>query len=387
MRIVHVITRLIVGGAQENTLLSCEGQHDAGHDVTLVTGPALGPEGSLMERASRYGYRVELVDEMRRSILPVKDFRTYRRLCQRLKELNPDVVHTHSSKAGILGRWAADRVKAPAIIHTIHGLAFTASTSRLVNAAYKALERQAAPLTTRIVCVADAMRDQSLRAGIGRPEQYVTVYSGMETKPFLEPPVPREEVRRQLGLKEDDVAVGTIARLFHLKGHDDLLDLAPDLCNRFPKLKFLWVGDGLLRPAFEQRIREMGLSDRFILTGLVPPARVPELTNAMDVLVHPSRREGLARALPQGSLAGKPVITYDIDGNREALIDGETGFLLPPFDRAKLAHALAALLQDPLLRMSMGEAGRRFAVGRFDARVMVEALEKVYRDALAARTA
>src|SRR3954466_15266483 len=108
MRIVHVITRLIIGGAQENTLLSCEGQHDRGHQVTLITGPALGPEGSLMERATRYGYRVEVVDEVRRPFLPVKDFRTYRRLCQRLQESKPDVVHTHSSKAGILGRWAAD---------------------------------------------------------------------------------------------------------------------------------------------------------------------------------------------------------------------------------------------------------------------------------------
>src|SRR5437588_3991318 len=102
MRIVHIITRLIIGGAQENTLLSCEGQHDHGHDVTLITGPAIGPEGSLMDRARSYGYRVEVVDEMRRSILPVKDFRTYRRLVQRLDALKPDVAHTHSSKAGIL---------------------------------------------------------------------------------------------------------------------------------------------------------------------------------------------------------------------------------------------------------------------------------------------
>src|SRR4051812_45290405 len=107
MRIVHIITRLIVGGAQENTLLSCEGQHDLGHDVTLMTGPPLGPEGSLMERARGYGYRVEVIDEMRRSILPLKDYRTYRRLVRRLHELKPDVVHTHSSKAGIVGRWAA----------------------------------------------------------------------------------------------------------------------------------------------------------------------------------------------------------------------------------------------------------------------------------------
>ena len=378
MRIVHVITRLIVGGAQENTLLSCEGQHDRGHDVTLVTGPALGPEGSLMERARSYGYRVVEVDEMRRSILPVKDFRTYHRLVRLLRDLRPDVVHTHSSKAGIIGRWAADRAQCPAIVHTIHGLAFTASTSRMVNSVYKALERQTAPITDRIVCVADAMREQSLAANIGRPEQYVTVYSGMDTRPFLDPPVARETVRQDLGIAEDDLVVGTIARLFHLKGHDDLLDEAPRLCGEHPRLRFLWVGDGLLRPEFERRIGEMKLRDRFVLTGLVPPARIPELTNAMDVLVHPSRREGLARALPQASLARKPTVTYDVDGNREGVIDGETGFVIPPFDRRKLADAVGILAAEPPLRASMGEAGRAFALARFDAKVMVDALEALY---------
>jgi glycosyltransferase involved in cell wall biosynthesis len=384
MRIVHVITRLIIGGAQENTLLSCEGQHDLGHEVTLLTGPALGPEGSLMGRATSYGYRVETVDEMRRSILPVKDFRTYHRLVKMLRDLRPDVVHTHSSKAGIIGRWAADRAKVPAIVHTIHGLAFTASTSRIVNSVYKQLERSTAPLTSRIVCVADAMRQQSLAAGIGMADQYVTVYSGMETGPFVNPPVPRAETRRRLGLEDHHVAVGTIARLFYLKGHDDLLDIAPRLCAEFPHLRFLWVGDGLLRGPFEQRIAQMGLNGRFILTGLVPPDKVPELTAAMDVLVHPSRREGLARALPQGALAGCPVVTFDIDGNREALIPDDTGFLIPPFDVEKLAQAIRVLMSDPSLRRSMGEAGRAFALGRFDARAMVDALEDVYRDARAA---
>src|ERR1700712_2431770 len=128
MKIVHLITRLIVGGAQENTLLSCEGQHDAGHDVTLITGPALGPEGSLMRRAETYGYKLDIVDAMRRSILPVKDVATYRWLLKRFRELKPDVVHTHSSKAGIIGRYAAHAAGVPKIVHTIHGLAFTAST-------------------------------------------------------------------------------------------------------------------------------------------------------------------------------------------------------------------------------------------------------------------
>jgi glycosyltransferase involved in cell wall biosynthesis len=386
MRIVHIITRLIIGGAQENTLLSCEGQHDLGHDVTLITGPAIGPEGSLMERARRYGYRVIVVDEMLRSILPVKDFQTHRRLQQLLDQLKPDVVHSHSSKAGILGRWAAHRVKVPAVVHTIHGLAFTASTSRVANTVYRILERQAAPLTSRIVCVADAMRDQSLAANIGTPEQYVTVYSGMETSPFLNPPVSRSEIRTQLGLGDMHVVVGTIARLFHLKGHDDLLDLGPELCSKYPNLRFLWVGDGLLRASFERRIEAMNLKDRFILTGLVEPSRIPELAGAMDILVHPSRREGLARAIVQGQLARAPAIAYDIDGNREGLIDGRTGFIVAPFDVKQLGEKLQLLLDDPSRRSAMGEAGRGFALGRFDAKVMMEALERVYARARARAT-
>ena len=382
LRVVHIITRLIVGGAQENTLLSCQGQHAHGHEVMLITGPPIGPEGSLLERAQASGYRVEVLDAMRRAIIPGKDYLAYRALVRRLRELRPNVVHTHSSKAGILGRWAAARAGAPVVIHTIHGLAFTASTSPWVNRAYKMLERVTAPKTTKIVCVADAMRDQSLSAGIGRPDQYMTVYSGMETAPFLKPPVLRDVVRAQLGLAPEHVAIGTIARLFHLKGHDDLLDLAPRLCARWPSLRFLWIGDGLLRDAFERRMREMSLRDRFILTGLVPPGRIPELTGAMDVLVHPSRREGLARALPQGSLAAKPVVAYDIDGNREALIEGETGYALPPFDKERLAAAIDRLVEDASLRERMGAAGRAFALSRFGAEVMVDALEQIYRDCL-----
>jgi glycosyltransferase involved in cell wall biosynthesis len=385
MRIVHVITRLIVGGAQENTLLSCEGQHDRGHEVTLITGPPIGPEGSLLERAQSYGYRVEVIDAMRRAIQPAEDWQTYRQLVRRFRALKPDVVHTHSSKAGIIGRWAAHEAGVPRIVHTIHGLAFTASTRWYVNKAYEWLERRTAPITDVIVCVADAMREQSLAARIGRPEQYVTVYSGMDTRPFLRPPVPREEVRRQLGFEPDDVAVGTIARLYYLKGHDDLIELAPELCARFPRLRFLWIGDGLLRAPFERRIRELKLADRFVLTGLVPPEKIPELANAMDLLVHPSRREGLARALPQGQLAGCPVVTYDVDGNREGLIDGQSGFCVPAFDRERLKSAVVELLGDESKRRSMGARGREFATARFDTRVMVEALEGVYARAPVSR--
>lgn len=378
MKIVHVITRLIVGGAQENTLLSCQGQHDRGHDVTLMTGPALGPEGSLLERAQAYGYRVIVLDSMRRSILPGKDWGVYRELRRHLRELRPDVVHTHSSKAGILGRLAAWNEKVPFVVHTIHGLSWTSSSRPWVNAAYRHLERLAAKRCHRIVVVADAMTRQSLAAGIGRPGQYVTVYSGMETQPFIDPPIKREQMRAQLGLLQEDVAVCTIARLFEKKGHDDLLDHAQRLCGEHPHLRFVWVGEGVLRGAFEARIAEMGLADRFKLVGLVKPEEVCNYVNACDILAHPSRREGLARALPQGQLAGLPVVTYDVDGNAEGLIEGETGHAVEAFDVPAFVGRIAELAGDAQKRHTMGERGRAFALGRFDAAVMVDALEAVY---------
>jgi glycosyltransferase involved in cell wall biosynthesis len=382
MNIVHVITRLIVGGAQENTLISCLGQHRHGHQVTLITGPPLGPEGSLMARASEGGYAIETIDAMRRAILPVADYKTYRALVKRFQELRPDVVHTHSSKAGIIGRFAAHAAGVPVVVHTIHGLAFTASKRAWVNEAYKFAERRTAPITTKIVCVADAMRDQSLAAGIGKREQYVTIYSGMDIEPFIHPPIPPADLRQRLSIADDEIIVGTIARLFELKGHDDLLNSAPDLCQRFPNLRFLWVGDGLLRKQFEQRIASMGLTDRFILTGLVPPAQVPELTGAMDILAHPSRREGLARALPQGALAAKPCVTYDIDGAKEAVGDGVSGFVVPPFDVKRFADAIATLAPDMELRQRMGAAGRAMASRRFASQTMVDALEDLYAQCL-----
>jgi glycosyltransferase involved in cell wall biosynthesis len=381
MKICHIITRLIVGGAQENTILSCEGQHDRGHDVTLITGPPIGPEGSLLERAQKYGYKVEVIDSMRRAIHPFWDYRAYKQLIDMLKRSRPDVVHTHSSKAGIIGRWAAHKANVPFIVHTIHGLAFTASTVGPMNSMYEFAERKTAPITHRIICVADAMREQSLAKHIGKADQYVTVYSGMDTAPFLNPEVSRADVRKQYGIADDEIVLGTIARLFHLKGHDDILDHLADLSAKFPKLRFLWIGGGVLKYKLQFRIGMMALLSRVIFTDLVPPARIPELANAMDVMVHPSHREGLARALPQGSLAGIPVIAYDIDGNREGVIDQKTGLVIPAFDKKKLGEAMIKLITDEPLRKQMGQAGREFALSRFDKNVMVDGLEQVYQQA------
>jgi glycosyltransferase involved in cell wall biosynthesis len=389
MKIVHVITRLIVGGAQENTLLSCRGQHQRGHDVTLITGPSTGPEGSLVTRAAAEGYRIIELPKLVRAVRPITDISATRRLIKLYRQLSPDIIHTHSSKAGILGRIAAAKYNAKlppprraAIVHTIHGLAFTASKSALVNHAYRLAEKFTAPLTHRIVCVATAMADQSLAAHVGQPHQYTTVYSGMDTQPFLDAHLTRDAVRRELAIAPTDVIVGTIARLFHMKGHDDILAIAPTLCQRFPHLRFLWVGDGILRETFQRRILALGLSSRFIFTGLVPPTRVPALTGAMDILLHPSYREGLARAIPQGQLAGCPVIAYDVDGNREGLLHNQTGYMIPLSDTHALSTSLAHLLENPSLRTTMAAAGQSFAAARFSTEAMINGLESAYAQAL-----
>jgi glycosyltransferase involved in cell wall biosynthesis len=370
---------LIVGGAQENTLLSCEGLHRRGHDVTLITGPSLGPEGSLMDRAHSGGYRVIVLESLVRNPHPAKDLLAYRSLRRLCRDLAPDVFHTHSSKAGILGRDAAYKQKAPAIVHTIHGLPFHPYQPKLLNTAWILLERRAARHCHAIVCVADAMTRQALAHHVGRPEQFTTIYSGMEIAPFVHPPADRLEVRRQLGIPADRIVAGTIARLQPLKGHGDILSITRRAIQECPQIHFLWIGDGVFQMRFKRIIQERGWQDHFTLTGLVSPDKVAKLLPAMDMLVHPSYREGLPRAVAQAALAGIPSVVYNCDGADEVCQDHKTGRLVPVGDTQQLHQAIMELAGNSELRRQMGVDGQKLAVSRFDANVMVDKLEVLYK--------
>ncbi len=375
MKVCHVITRLILGGAQENTILTCEGLHARGHEVTLVTGPALGPEGELMSRAEQGGYRVVVIDSLRREVNPFRDFSAYRRLVKCLREIRPDVMHSHSSKAGILARKAAAKAGGMKVVHTIHGLAFHRYEKPWRNALYIGLEKRAARRTDAIISVADAMTTQALAVGIGEPEQYTTIYSGMETGTFLRRPKEADEFRRSLNLADDDVLVTQVSRLAELKGHEFILDAASQLADE--RIKFCFVGDGRLRRKIEADIRRRGLAGRFRLTGLLPPDSIPAVMHASDIVVHCSLREGLARALPQAMLAGRPVISFDIDGARE-VVNLDTGILIAPGDTATLRFAIEMFASSAELRRSRGEAGRKLCTEMFDHNRMVDNIEAVY---------
>ncbi|MGZ0168473.1 MAG: glycosyltransferase family 4 protein [Planctomycetales bacterium] len=385
MHVAHVITRMIIGGAQQNTLFTCENQHrDFGDEVTLITGPALGPEGSLMDRAHKAGFRIVEIPELRRSIHLLRDWASCSRLIANLRELKPDIVHTHSSKAGIIGRCAAAMVRIPTV-HTIHGASFHRGQSSLTSGVYRGLERWAARRTDAFISVCDSLTEQYVAAGIAPTSKFTTIYSGMDVDPFLNPPRDRADVRKELGLEPEHVAVAKVARLFHLKGHKFLIEAARSVIDRCPNVRFVLIGDGILREQFEKRIEDLGLSDHFILTGLVPPERIPELVNAADIVAHTSEWEGLARVLPQGLISGKPVVSYDVDGAREVVIPGETGYLLPVEEIAGLADAICELAESSELRDRLGNNGRERFTEMFRHQTMTAQIREVYQQVLANR--
>jgi glycosyltransferase involved in cell wall biosynthesis len=419
MKVVHIITRLILGGAQENTLITCKLLAQRGHDVTLITGPALGPEGQLFDQTKNQAYRVILIDELRRPIEPIKDYISYRKIKKFLRELQPDIVHTHSAKAGILGRFAAHslchceackagrgnlrrpvsrllrrlprraprnddgRSQKPAVVHTIHGLAFHPYQSRLLSRFYIRIEKSAAKRTDFFISVADAMTEQQKTAGIGLDKPYVTAYSAIEEEQFLQPISGQRisDFRRKYGVPEDAVVPVTIARLFMLKGHKYILESAKQLAPRFENAAWLWVGDGNLAGDFKKQVRELGLADRIKFTGLLPPNEIPLAIQASDILVHCSLREGLARTLPQAMLCGKPAISFDVDGARE-VVNENTGRLIEPKNVEQLIEASAELVEDKQLRERLGRQGRESVKEKFAPETMIDTIEAVYRKLL-----
>ncbi|MHC4537923.1 MAG: glycosyltransferase family 4 protein [Planctomycetota bacterium] len=389
MKIVHIITRLILGGAQENTLITCKLLAQRGHDVTLITGPAIGPEGELFNQTKLQNYEVIVVDKLRRAINPYNDTISYLKIKKLLNELQPDIVHTHSAKAGILGRFASHSLKGkwaenlPAVVHGIHGLAFHPYQSQWLNRFYIAVEKSAAKRTDFFISVADAMTNQSTAADIGRSEQFVTAYSAIEEDDFLEPisEEQKRDFRQKYEISEESIVLVTIARLFMLKGHKYIIESAKQLSKRFEKCVWLFVGDGNLSEHFKQQVRQLGLTEQFKFTGLLPPSQIPLAIQSSDILIHCSLREGLARTLPQAMLCGRPAISFDVDGAKE-VVNENTGRLIEPKNIEQLTKACAELIEDEDLRKKLGENGRNSVKEKFAPETMVDTIEVVYKKLL-----
>lgn len=381
MRICHVITRMIVGGAQENTLLTIRGHLEKGHEVELATGFSPGREGKLLENGEYGSFPVVEFPDLVREISPYHDIKAYFALKKYFRKNQFDVVHTHSSKAGIIGRLAAWAAGVPVVVHTVHGQAFHPYQSRLKNLLFIALERFAAKRCHKIYAVAQAMIDQCVASRVAGPDKYMVVYSGMDTAAF-DRARRDDDLREKLGIPANAPTVVTVARLFAQKGYEYVIPAAEKVLQKRPDTHFLFVGDGPMYDELTGKLREKNILSNFHFAGLVPPAEVAAYIAQADMLWHLSLHEGLPRAVVQALAVGIPAVGFALDGTPEVIINGQTGFLTAAEDVDAVAEYAVKLLDDPELCRTLGENGKKRVLEQFDWRRMSDILEHEYEELL-----
>lgn len=374
-KVCNVITKLSVGGAQETALAYCAGLDRARWDTVLVAGPERSPEGDLFDAAAQRGVRVVTVRHLGRAVRPVNDVRAVAELVQLFRRERPDVVHTHSSKAGLVGRLAARIASVPVIVHTVHGWSFHEGMSPVTRGAAVALERLAARGTWPLVVVAQIDAEIGVAAGIGQPTQYALVRSAVDVDRLRATAASRATARRALGIPEGVPVVGTVTRLCRQKDPETLLRAARLMVELRPDARVVVVGDGPLRANVERTIDELGLHESVTLLGR--RSDVDRLLPGFDAFVLSSRWEGLPRVVVEAMAAGLPVVSTDVGGIGEAVEDQVSGLLVPPGDAVALGNALVRVLADRALSARLrSEALRR--VDEFDVGRMVERLDDLY---------
>ncbi|MBI5577188.1 MAG: glycosyltransferase [Deltaproteobacteria bacterium] len=377
--VAHVITLLEWGGAQENTLFTVANLDPERFDRVLVAGKG----GMLDSRAARIpGIRFRQVDSLVREIRPACDARAFISLRRILREEKrrmegiPLIVHTHSSKAGILGRAAARAAGADVVLHSVHGFGFHDGQRKSLRSLLVGLERAASHWTDAFVAVSEENIRTGVREGIFPSGKARLIRSGFETGRFLEGS--RERGRRLLGLPGDVPVVGTVAVFKPQKAPLDFIEVARRVRERIPAARFVMVGDGELRREVERAAEKASLADSLVLAGWRD--EIPDLLRAFDVFLLTSRWEGLPKVVPQSLLSGVPVVATAVDGTREIIDDGVDGFLVQAGDVAGLANRVSGLLAGELKVNPLSRRAR--LLREFDQGEMVRAQERLYEELL-----
>ncbi len=390
--VVHIITKLELGGAQQNTLFTVAHLDRNRYEPALITGA----NGMLIDEARRLtGVRLYLVPELVREIRPVKDITALFKIARILRAIQRDVrkqagnatgaviVHTHSSKAGILGRWAARLAGIRCIIHTVHGFSFHQFQPRLTRAVYVMLERLTASITSAFILVSRANRDEGIKQKIFTPEKAVLIRSGIDIKEYQSVHCDRMAVRAELGITNGAPVVAMVACFKPQKAPLDFIKTARLVLDEYPQAEFLMVGDGDLRPRIAALAAELKIADNVHLVGW--RKQVPQIMHSIDLLVLTSLWEGLPRVLPQAMAAGVPVVANDVNGSREAISDGINGFLTQPHDIQGMAGKILYLLNHPEEAQAMGCRGKGM-VQEFDIWEMLRQQEALYDRVSASRS-
>ena len=381
-KVIHIITKLELGGAQQNTLFTA-GNLDRGKFHALLWS---GPGGILTEEAkNKMAGDFAIVPHLFREVNPSNDLRALWELRQMLaKEKGKDpgtpiIVHTHSSKAGILGRMAAKLAGIPVVIHSFHGFGFNDFQRFIVREGYILAEKFTGYMTDSFIFVSRANLDKAKELGIGKPAQYNLIRSGIDISEFKPRPIDRKAKRRELGVAEEGKVVAMVACFKPQKNPVDFVRTAALVLKEVPDAWFVIAGDGELRPEMESAIRELTAPDHVKLLGW--RRDVPEILWASDLLVLTSLWEGLPRVFPQAMAAGLAIVGTRVDGGPEAVVDGENGYLLAPRDFSGIAQRVIELLKDSDKSAKMAACGSE-RVAEWDIHKMVRDQEELYEKLL-----
>lgn len=370
--VVHIITKLEFGGAQQ-VALDILSHIDRGRfSPHLITGR----QGYLMEAAQGLGFPVHIAGSMEREIHPRLDAAAFREIRKIIRGIGGvAVVHTHSSKAGILGRWAAHREGVPVVVHTIHGYGITPLQSSLQRGMLKAVERMTSRVTTHLVAVSARTRQDGVGWGLFRPDQCSVIHCGFDLEPAFNAVPIRGRLSEEHGIPADVPLALMVACLKPQKAPHDFVGAADIVRRTFPRAHFMIAGDGQLRGAVEEEIRRRNLSGVVHLLGWRED--VFDLMKSADVVVLTSLWEGLPLVIPQAHASGKPVVATSVDGSPEAVREGVDGYLCDPGDVESVADRIVRLFRDPERAARMGEAGLETA-RRFHRDTMVRKQEELY---------
>jgi glycosyltransferase involved in cell wall biosynthesis len=387
IRVLRVIARLNMGGPALHVAYLSAGLAERGYQTTLVAGSLARGEDSMAFVAERLGLEVARVENLSREISVFRDLRSVRALARLIRKERPHILHTHTAKAGAVGRLAAllaGDARPPIIVHTFHGHVLRGYFDPLRATAFRLLERWLARHSTALIAVSPQVRDDLVKLGVAPAEKFAVVRLGIELEQRTDTAaVDRAEQRRRLGIPAERFVVGWIGRMASVKRADDVLLSFKGLRDRGVDACLCMVGDGPDRADLERRAHELGIMRDTLFLGY--QADVAPFYAAFDVMVLPSANEGTPVSAIESLAAGRPVVATRVGGVPDVVADGEDGFLVEPGDVEALADRLAELARDPELRARFGAAGRTRVLPRYAVQRLVQDIDGLYRSLLAAK--
>ncbi len=383
-KVLHIITLFSVGGATENTIFTVDGLIKKGYDVDIITGPNISSEGSMYSICKNLNIPVFTFNSLKRDISPFSDIIVIFQLYHFIKKNNYEIVHTHSSKAGVVGRIAAWLAKTPIIIHHNHAKPYHRFQNWFIRTLYKSIEKFASLFCNIIVSVTYTIVNEMVKDKIAPREKFVMIRSGFNIENFKNfDSSNNHKIKDKFGLTDEDIVIGKIARLSIIKGHIYLLQAFENVCEHIPNVKLLFVGDGENKDELLRFIDKKRLNDKIIFTGLIPPDEMPSIISLIDIVVHTALLEGLPRVFTQSMLMGKPVISFDLDGANEVIENGKNGYLIEPLNLEMLTEKIIDLASNITKSKNFGSYGMNNIKDDFSIYAMVEKNHELYQELLA----